>query len=169
MSYVLRVPDSAALQNAQLRALSKKRRTVRQPTLFPKWLAYAILALIWWGIFGFLGKVGADQISASQMQFFFTIGTLPVALLCAHRLNYKIAGNKTGVAYSLTMGILAALGTLAFFGAMKSGSASVIAPVTALYPALTVVLAVLMLRERLNKLQVFGLVLALVSIVILSQ
>jgi uncharacterized membrane protein len=67
------------------------------------------------------------------------------------------------------MGILAALGSLAFFGAMKAGQASLIAPVTSLYPALTVVLAVLVLRERLNKVQIVGLLLALVSIVILSQ
>jgi len=136
---------------------------------FPKWLLYAILALFWWGVFGFLGKLGADRLTPAQMQFFFTIGMLPVAIACAYRLKFKIASSKRGVAYSLLMGVLAALGSLAFFAAMKAGQASVIAPATSLYPALTVLLAMFFLRERLNKVQLLGLLIALVSIVILSQ
>jgi len=140
-----------------------------QKNLLPKWLLYAILSLLWWGLFGFLGKVGSDRISPSQMQFFFTGGMLPVGLLCAYRLKFKITANRRGVAYSLLMGILSALGSLAFFAAMKSSQASLIAPATSLYPALTVALAVLFLKERLNKVQLAGLVVAMVSIVILSQ
>jgi transporter family protein len=52
---------------------------------------------------------------------------------------------------------------------MKSGKASLIAPATSLYPALTVILAVVILKEKLNKVQLFGLFLALVAIVILSM
>lgn len=137
--------------------------------LLPKWLIYAILSLLLWGAFGFLGKVGADRISPSEMQFFFTIGVLPVAFLCAHRLKFKIASSKRGVAYSILTGIVSALGSLAFFAAMKSGQASIIAPATSLYPALTVVLAVLFLKERLNKVQMLGFLMAMLSIVILSR
>jgi uncharacterized membrane protein len=142
---------------------------MEQSRLFPKWLLYAIIALLWWGIFGFLGKVGSDRISPSQMQLFFTIGMVPVAVVCAFRLKFRIAAEKWGVGYSLLMGILAALGSLAFFAAMKTGKASLIAPATSLYPALTVVLAVIILKEKLNKVQLCGLFLAMVSIVILSM
>jgi transporter family protein len=141
---------------------------VGQVKVIPKWLLYAIIALFWWGIFGFLGKVGSDRISPSQMQIFFTIGMVPVAVVCAFRLKFRIATERLGVAYSLLMGIIAALGSLAFFAAMKTGKASLIAPATSLYPALTVVLAVIFLKEKLNKVQLCGLFLAMVSIVILS-
>lgn len=151
------------------RALTHAPNAASRTRLLPKWLLYAVLALLWWGAFGFLGKIGADRITPSQMQFFFTIGMLPVAWVCAQRLKFKIASNRRGVWYSLLMGILAALGSLAFFGAMKAGQASLIAPATSLYPALTVALAVLVLRERLKKVQVLGLAIALVSIVILSR
>jgi transporter family protein len=137
--------------------------------LLPKWLFYAIIALLWWGLFGFFGKVGSDRISPAQMQFFFTIGILPVAVLCVFRLKFRIAAEKRGVFYSLLMGVLAALATLAFFAAMKNGKASLIAPITSLYPALTVVLAVIFLKEKLNRVQLCGLVLAMISIVVLSS
>jgi transporter family protein len=137
--------------------------------LLPKWLIYSLLSLLSWGVFGFLGKVGSDRISAAQMQIFFTIGVVPVALVCAVRLRFKFATSKRGVSYSVLMGILAALGCLAFFGAMKAGKASLVAPVTSLYPALTVLLALIVLKEKLNRVQILGLILAMASIVILLQ
>ncbi len=135
----------------------------------PKWLIYSLVSVLWWGIFGFLGKVGSDRISPAQMQIFFTIGMVPVAIVCAFRLKFQIATNKRGVSYSVLMGLFAALGSLAFFGAMKSGKASLVAPVTSLYPALTVLLALVVLKEKLNKVQTLGLILAMASIVILSM
>jgi len=142
---------------------------VLQRKLLPKWLFYVVLALLWWGVFGFLGKVGSDRVSPSQMQFLYTLGQLPVVIVCAFRLKFRIASSKRGVLYSLLMGLLGALGSLAFFAAMKMGQASLIAPTTSLYPALTVLLAVLFLKERLNKVQLLGLVVAMVSITILSR
>jgi bacterial/archaeal transporter family protein len=135
--------------------------------LLPKWLIYSLLSLLSWGIFGFLGKVGSDRISAAQMQIFFTIGVVPLAVVCIYRLRFKIATSKRGVSYSVMMGIFAALGCLVFFGAMKTGKASIVAPVTSLYPALTVLLALIVLKEKLNKVQILGLILAMASIVIL--
>jgi drug/metabolite transporter (DMT)-like permease len=44
----------------------------------------------------------------------------------------------------------------------------VVTPLTGVFPVLTVVLACVVLRERLNKLQMAGMLLALASIVILS-
>jgi len=66
------------------------------------------------------------------------------------------------------MGVFAALGLLAFFAAMKSGTASLVGPVTSLYPALTVALALIVLKEKVGKAQILGLILAIASIVILS-
>src|SRR5881396_1307235 len=83
----------------------------------PKWLVYALLSLLWWGIFGFLGKIGSDRISAAQMQIFLTIGVVPVGVVCVLRVNFKIATDKLGVGYAVLMGVLAGLGCLAFFAA----------------------------------------------------
>jgi transporter family protein len=65
-------------------------------------------------------------------------------------------------------GVATGLGTLGYYAALREQNASVVAPVTGLFPVLTVVLAFLVLRERLNKVQMGGMLLALASIVILS-
>ena len=44
-----------------------------------------------------------------------------------------------------------------------------VTPLTGIFPVLTVILAFLILRERLNKVQMGGMLLALASIVILSM
>jgi bacterial/archaeal transporter family protein len=134
----------------------------------PKWLFYAILSIFWWGIFGFLGKIEADRISPAQTQIFFTAGLVPIIVICFWRLRFRAAVERHGVTYSISMGLFAALGVLTFFAAMQTGKASIVAPITSLSPVLTVILAIIVLKERLNKIQTLGLFLAMVSIVLLS-
>jgi bacterial/archaeal transporter family protein len=51
---------------------------------------------------------------------------------------------------------------------VKGGKASVVAPATALFPMVTVVLALVFLKERLGRIQIGGLVLAFAAIYLLS-
>ena len=51
---------------------------------------------------------------------------------------------------------------------MENGKASLVGPVTSLFPLLTVLLAISILKERINRIQVAGVVLGLISIAILS-
>ena len=134
----------------------------------PKWLLYALLCIFWWGVFGFLAKLGADRISAKHMQILFTIGMVPLVMLAFLRSKMKVNTDKLGATYGVLNGVFAGLGGLAYFAAMENGKASIVGPVTSLFPLLTVVLAVLLLKERMNRVQVAGIVLALISISILS-
>ncbi|MFN7997412.1 MAG: EamA family transporter [Bryobacteraceae bacterium] len=132
----------------------------------PRWLRYALLCIFWWGVFGFLSKVGSATASPSQMQILFTIGMLP--LVAAAMLRGRIDRDRLGVAYGILIGVLAGLGGIAYFAAMEKGKASLVGPVTSLFPLLTVLLAVVILRERMNRVQAAGVVLGLAAIAILS-
>ncbi len=132
----------------------------------PKWLRYALLCIFWWGVFGFLSKAGSAAASPSQMQILFTIGMLP--LVAAAMLRGKIDRDRRGAAYGVLIGVLAGLGGIAYFAAMEKGKASLVGPVTSLFPLLTVLLAVAFLKERINPVQVAGVVLGLTAIAILS-
>jgi len=65
-------------------------------------------------------------------------------------------------------GVLGGGATFAYFYATHLGLLTIAAVLTALYPAATVVLAVVVLRERLRRLQVVGLGLAAVSVALLA-
>lgn len=66
-------------------------------------------------------------------------------------------------------GLLGGLATFAYFYATHLGLLTIAAVLTSLYPAATVVLAVLILRERLRPLQSVGLGLAAVSVALLAS
>jgi transporter family protein len=134
----------------------------------PKWLRYAILCIFWWGVFGFLAKLGSDRISPGQMQILFTIGMLPLVAAALWSARMKVETDRLGVFYAVLIGVLAGLGGLAYFAAMENGKASLVGPVTSLFPLLTVVLAVTFLKERMNRIQVAGIILGLIAIAILS-
>ena len=84
------------------------------------------------------------------------------------QMRWKLDRNGGGIAYGILSGIVTGLGTLGYYAALRDQDASVVTPVTGLFPVLTVVLAFVVLRERLNRVQMCGMLLALVSIVVLS-
>ena len=135
---------------------------------FPLWLWYGLLCIFWWGLWGFLSKIGSVAASPLQMQILFTLGMLPVAFGMLLQMRWKLDGNLGGVTYGLLSGIATGLGTLGYYAALREQNASVVTPLTGVFPVLTVVLAFVVLRERLNKVQMAGMLLALASIVILS-
>jgi transporter family protein len=135
---------------------------------FPVWLWYALLCIFWWGLWGFLSKIGSVAASPLQMQILFTLGMLPVAFVMLLQMRWKLDRNRGGVTYGLLSGVATGLGTLGYYAALREQNASVVTPLTGVFPVLTVVLAFVVLRERLNKVQMGGMLLALASIVILS-
>jgi transporter family protein len=103
------------------------------------------------------------------MQFLFTFGALPVPLALLVAKRFRLEKSRQGISYSIGHGSLAAVGGLGLFAAYRSGgSATVITAATALYPMITVVLAVLILHERLTGLQIVGLAFAGAAMVLFS-
>jgi transporter family protein len=135
-----------------------------------KWFWYSILCVLCWGGWALLSKLGSTEIPAEGMQFLFTIGTLPVVLVLLVMRRFHCGESRKGIFLATLMGVLAGVGGLALFAAYRTqGNTSVITAVTALYPMITVGLAILFLRERLNRVQFVGLGCAAIAIVILSS
>lgn len=135
---------------------------------FPKWLIFALASIFWWGLFGFLAKVGSDRVSSAQLYLFFVIGMVPLVVLAMARHRGKVQTDRGGAAYGILNGIFSGLGLLAYYAAMEAGKASIVGPVTSLYPLVSVILALALLKERLNGVQKLGVGLAISSIVVLS-
>jgi transporter family protein len=135
---------------------------------FPAWLWYAILCTFWWGLWGFLSKIGSGAANPLQLQVLFTLGMLPVALGMFIQMRWKLDRKPGGATYGILSGVATGLGTLGYYAALREQNASVVTPLTGLFPVLTIALAFIVLRERLNKVQLGGMILALASIVILS-
>jgi drug/metabolite transporter (DMT)-like permease len=122
-----------------------------------------------WVPWTFVSKLGSEQIPATTMQYLFNWGSIPVGLGFLMKQRFRIEKSPKGIAFGLTVGILSAIGQLALFAAFRySSNASVVTVLTSLYPLVTVVLAVIVLHERLTKAQVLGLGFAAAAFVIFS-
>jgi transporter family protein len=139
----------------------------------PRWLTYSLLTIVCWGAWGAVSKVASDGVDANTNQVLFTIGLLPLIVIAARSARPGSGAptqRRVGIAWAFLTGILGGTGNIAFFRALVvGGQASIVVPVTALFPLVTVILALTFLRERLGRAQVAGLVLALVAIYLLSM
>jgi drug/metabolite transporter (DMT)-like permease len=130
------------------------------------WMLWTGLAVIGWGLWSVMGRVIGDTLSPSQSQALSTLGLAPVivALACSPRL--KSSGPRLGgILLAFSAGLLSCLGNVAYYEALNRGAAAaVVVPLTAMYPLVTILLAVVALGEQLNRIQMGGIVLSMVAI-----
>jgi transporter family protein len=124
--------------------------------------------ILWWGVWGFLAKLGSDSATPLQLQILFTFGMVPIAALALLQVRFKLAAKPRGAFYGVLCGLFSGLGLLAYYASMQRGKASIVGPVTALFPLLTILLAFVFLKEKVNRVQAIGMILALCAITILS-
>jgi len=156
-----------------------------------RWLLWTVLAVFCWGIWALIGKLIGESLNPSLTQALSTVGSLPVILalgLAMHRQKVERAyhqpggrlalegGNvdeaaslsrlrRRGALLSLGAGTLTCLGNIAYYGMLSRGAkAATVVPLTALYPVVTVLLAVVILKEQLNPVQMAGIALSLIAI-----
>ncbi len=65
-------------------------------------------------------------------------------------------------------GLFGGAGYLFFVKALEQGKASIVIPLTALYPAITAIIALVVLREKISFYQGIGILLAIVASILLS-
>jgi len=140
----------------------------------PLWLFWSLVTIVLWGTWGLVSKIASDGVDAYMNQLLFTVGIAPLLIFVSWKVRKGVAGENRegrnrGIFWAFLTGILGGAGNMAYFEAMvKGGKASVVTPVTALFPMVTVLLALIFLKERLGRLQWIGLGLAFVAIYLLN-
>lgn len=107
-------------------------------------------------------SAGAWPLLPGQIVAFAVIA--PLAL----RMREPNISVRRAIPYGATAGVLGGVATLAFLTATGRGRLPLVAVLTALYPAVTVILARLMLAERWTRSQVAGLVAAAAAVGLIS-
>lgn len=135
---------------------------------FPPWLWYSAITVLAWGVVGLLQKLSTNHISAESSLIWLVVGFLVLEpLLYPGSALFHYSG--WNLTWALLSGVLNALGAWALFAALESGGkASIVAPLTALYPLVVIMLVPFVLHESITRLQGVGVVCALIAVVLLS-
>lgn len=135
-----------------------------------EWAVYSSLALFIWGLWGFFPKLAVNCLEPKCAFFFQVIGGIGAGLLALIFMKPDIfAADPRGIVPALLAGAAGSLGGICFLYALRGGKVSVIAPLTALYPVISVALAVLFLKEKVTPVQCAGVVLAVVAVILISH
>ena len=136
------------------------------------WMTYSILSVFLWGLWGLESKFIVDRMSPWMNQVVFSFGLLPPViwiLLSKVTRERKKWTSSRGAFYGLLTGVLGGVGNIGFYLALaRGGKAAVVVPLVGLAPLVTVILAFIFLKESLNRVQMLGLIFALISIFLLS-
>jgi drug/metabolite transporter (DMT)-like permease len=130
------------------------------------WIVWTLVTLLAWGVWAVLYKLLDGGVSEAQLQAISTIGVLPILVVLFAIQDRAPSGNRRrGIALALGSGIISCLGNIAFYDVLSRGAkAAAVIPVTDLYPVVTVLLAVVVLKEKLSWLQTAGIGLSLLAI-----
>lgn len=132
----------------------------------PRWLTYTLVTMVLWGGWGVVSKPLASALSPWQVQSLSALGLLPAIAWLARTPEAGSGSNDSrGWLLAFASGVLGSLGNVAYYQALSAGGkAAAVTPITALYPLVTIALAFLFLRERLNGIQATGVVVSLAAL-----
>jgi transporter family protein len=133
------------------------------------WFFYALLPIVFWGMAGFFQKISTNHISGEFSTLWFHAAFIPVAIFILIFQGVPAPLALKSWMLVIALGLFFSIGNFAILAAFAAGGkASIITPLTALYPAVGIPLVILFFKEGLGVRESVGIVLALLSAVALA-
>lgn len=133
------------------------------------WLFYALMTLVTWGVWGAFSEIPAQRGFPSTMVYVaWAVSMIPCAIAALAMNKWKFNADKRSIFLGCMVGFLGAGGQLILFEALRLGPAYIVFPFISMSPVVTIALSVIFLKERPNKVQFAGIVIALAAIFFLS-
>lgn len=137
-------------------------------TSMPQWLFYSLIVMVGWGVWGFFAKLASYSINPFGAAFYTMLGWMFVVwiLVLFRGIPFPVAGR--GAFFSFLVGIIASLMFIPYILALSKGKVSMVVSIAALYPLVTIILAFLFLQETITLRQGFGVLLALLAVILMK-
>lgn len=132
------------------------------------WLLPTLGALLVWGFWAFLPKMAMQTLQPHSVIMYESLGNLIITLPILVHQKFRLQVHKRSIFIVGSTSILTVFAILSYFYALKQGPVGVIVTLTAMYPVISLILAGVVLKERLNKIQYLAVFLAMASILILA-
>ena len=129
------------------------------------------LAVVMWGLWGFFGKLALErEMTPSTLflaeVFMSAVFSIPVLVMILRKNNSYLPHVSWNI-FGLISGAGLALGLLFYYMALEKGEVSIVVPLTAIYPIVSVLLGYVILKEKPSTLQWIGVFLVVTGAVLL--
>jgi drug/metabolite transporter (DMT)-like permease len=116
----------------------------------------------WLGMYA----AAAGWLVSALMVYVISVTVLLAALICKHK---RPEGGWTAAAWAVAAGLTEAVALVAFARGGQAGQVAITAAVSSTYPVIPLAAGLLLFRERLSALQVFGICVAVTGLTLVSM
>ena len=132
-----------------------------------KWLLYAILVTVFWGVWGATTEL--SELQGTIIYIIWSVTMIIPAIIALKNIDWKLEKDTRSIFLGTLIGFTGAGGQMVLFtGAIENGPAYLIFPIISLSPIVTILLSILFLKERASKKGWIGIMFAIVAIPFLS-
>jgi len=117
---------------------------------------------------GFFLKLASKYSSWTEIYIVSNVALFVVSLLLFISQKPSISVGSHGFNYAMIGGIMMSLAAITFYIAIQVGKAIIVIPLTSLYPVVTIVLSYLILHEEISLTKGFGIILAVLALVLVA-
>jgi drug/metabolite transporter (DMT)-like permease len=133
------------------------------------WLSFVIIHVTFMGVWGALIEIPEKNgFPATLGYIVWALTMVPATIVGLYNNKWKLDYDRRAVLLGCLAGFLGASGQLVLFFALKSAPAYIVFPLLSLTPVVTILLAVIFLKEKTGRLGWIGIGLAFIAILLLS-
>lgn len=132
------------------------------------WILPTFGALLLWGFWGFIPKLTTDYLSPRSAVVYEVLGGLLLALIVLTVSKFQLDFHPKGSAFAVVTGMLGLLGAFCFLLAVSKGPVTLVATLSALYPVVSVLLAIFILHESVTVRQCLGIAMAVLAMILVT-
>lgn len=136
--------------------------------MFPAWLLPVVVSFVCWGLWAFVPKITTRYLDPRSAMVFEGVGGVVILLVVLFQIGFKPTWDPRGAGLAVITGLAGTAGALAYLFAVQRGPVALVATISALYPALTLLLSMVFLGETISLKQFVGILLGLCAMVLIA-
>jgi len=155
-------------------ALSYESNPASEHAMPRRSLFFALLAFALWGFWSLTSKMAINVVGPGNILGFYVISSLIVPFVYAWFRKIRPVQSRdsspswTAWAFGAAALAMNVFGVFALSFALDVGLASLVVPISSAYPLVTVILAVALLHEKLNRLHMIALAFVIIGLVMIG-
>lgn len=133
------------------------------------WLTFVIVHVTFMGVWGALIEIPEKNGFPPTLGYIvWALVMIPAAIIALMNNKWKLERDRRSILLGTLVGLLGSIGQLVLFITLKKAPAYLVFPLLSLTPVITILLAVIFLKEKTGRLGWIGIGIAVVALLLLS-